>query len=117
MKDYMKTLQKLILPLLIGLVIFVIYTFYFAGKSDLGSFNDFDPNNNAVKDIKVKLLSDRGINTQGGELVFYVVDKNGKVMMVSGSFQLPDNFDKAEVIILKGHLTQGGFHAHGVEID
>lgn len=113
----MKALQKFILPLLIGLVIFVIYTFYFAGKSDLGSFSDFDPNNNAVKDIKVKLLSDRGISQQGGELVFYVVDKDGKVMMVSGALQLPENFDKAEVIILKGHLTQGGFHAHGVEID
>lgn len=113
----MKVLQKLILPLLIGLVFFVIYTFYFAEKSDLGSFNDFDPNNNAVKDIRVKLLSDRGINMQGGELVFYVVDRDGKVMMVSGALQLPDNFDKAEVIILKGHLTQGGFHAHGVEIE
>lgn len=113
----MKALQKLILPLLIGLVLFVIYTFYFAGKSDLGSFSDFDPNNNAVKDIKVKLLSDRGISQQGGELAFYVVDKNGKVMMVSGALQLPENFDKADVIILKGHLTQGGFHAHGVEID
>ena len=113
----MKALQKFILPLLIGLVIFVIYTFYFAGKSDLGSFSDFDPNNNAVKDIKVKLLSDRGISQQGGELVFYVVDKNGKVMMVSGALQLPENFEKADVIILKGHLTQGGFHAHGVEID
>ncbi|WP_407930860.1 hypothetical protein [Ignavibacterium album] len=113
----MKFLQKIILPLLIGLVIFVIYTFYFAGKSDLGSFNDFDPNNSAVKDIRVKLLSERDINHQGGETVFYVVDKNGKVVMVSGAMQLPENFDKAETIILKGHLTQGGFHAHSVEID
>lgn len=113
----MKFLQKIILPLLIGLVIFVIYTFYFAGKSDLGSFNDFDPNNSAVKDIRVKLLSERGINHLGGETVFYVVDKNGKVVMVSGAMQLPENFDKAETIILKGHLTQGGFHAHSVEID
>lgn len=113
----MKFLQKIILPLLVGLVIFVIYTFYFTGKSDLGSFNDFDPNNSAVKDIRVKLLPDRGINMQGGEIVFYVVDKNGKVVMVSGALQLPENFDKAETIILKGHLTQGGFHAHGVEVD
>lgn len=113
----MKFLQKIILPLLIGLVIFVIYTFYFADKSDLGSFSEFDPNNNAVKDIRVKLLNDRGVNMQGGEIIFYVVDRNGKVMMVSGALQLPDNFDKAETIVLKGHLTQGGFHAHGVELD
>lgn len=113
----MKLVQKIILPLLIGLVVFVIYTFYFAGKSDLGSFNDFDPNNNAVKDIRVKFLSERGVNMQGSEIVFYVVDRNGKVMMVSGALQLPDNFNNAETIILKGHLTQGGFHAHGVEVD
>lgn len=113
----MKFLQKIILPLLIALVIFVIYNFYFAGKSDLGSFNDLDPNNNAVKDIRVKLLNDRGVNMQGGEIVFYVVDRNGKVMMVSGALQLPKDFDKAETIILKGHLTQGGFHAHAVEVD
>lgn len=113
----MKYLQKIILPLLVGLFIFVVYIFYFSGKSDLGSFNDFDPNNNAVKDIRVKLISDRGISQQGGELVFYVSDRNGKVMMVSGALQLPENFEKAETIILKGHLTQGGFHAHGVEID
>lgn len=113
----MKIIQKFLLPILVGLVIIIIYIFYFAGKSDLGSFGDFDPNNNAVKDIRVKLLSDRGINMQGGEYVFYVVDRNGKVMMVSGALQLPENFEKAETIVLKGHLTQGGFHAHGVDVD
>jgi cytochrome c-type biogenesis protein CcmE len=117
MERDMKFIQKLILPLLIGLVIFVIYTFYFAGKSDLGSFSDFDPNNNAVKDIRVKLLVDKGINMQGSDVVFYVVDKTGKVVMVSGTLDLPENFDRADVIILKGHLTQNGFHAHGVEVD
>jgi hypothetical protein len=45
----MKILQKLILPLLLLLVVFIIYKFYFA-KSGLGSFDDFDPNNNAVKE-------------------------------------------------------------------
>lgn len=113
----MKIIQKFLLPFLIGLVIFIIYTFYFAEKSDLGSFDDFDPNNNAVKDIRVKLLSDRGINMQGSEYVFYVVDRNGKVMMVSGALQLPENFEKAQTVLLKGHLTEGGFHAHGVDVD
>jgi cytochrome c-type biogenesis protein CcmE len=113
----MKTVQKLILPALVILIIFVIYTFYFAGSSGLGSFDDLDPNNNAVKEIKVHLLADRGVNQQGGETIFYVSDKNGKVVMVSGEINLPQGFDKADVIILKGHMSQGGFHTHEVLLD
>lgn len=113
----MKTAQKLILPALVLLVIFAIYKFYFAGGDGLGSFDAFDPNNNAVKDIKVHLLADRGINQQGGEIVFYVSDKNGKVVMVSCSANLPQGFEKADVIVLKGHLSQSGFHAHEVLLD
>lgn len=79
----MKILQKLILPLLLLLVVFIIYKFYFA-KSGLGSFDDFDPNNTAVKEIRVQLLVDRGITQQGEDIVFYAADKNGKVMMVNG---------------------------------
>ena len=52
----MKILQKLILPILLILVVFIIYKFYFA-KSGLGSFDDFDPNNTAVKEIRVQLVS------------------------------------------------------------
>lgn len=91
----MKILQKLILPLLLLLVVFIIYKFYFA-KSGLGSFDDFDPNNTAVKEIRVQLLVDRGITQQGEDIVFYAADKNGKVMMVNGHVTLPNGFDKAE---------------------
>jgi len=112
----MKTLQKLILPLLLILVVFIIYNFYFA-KSGLGSFNDFDPNNTAVKEIRVQLVIDRGITQQGEDVVFYAADKNGKVMMVNGHVTLPDGFDKAEVIIIKGHLSGDSFHTHEVLLD
>jgi hypothetical protein len=30
---------------------------------------------------------------------------------------MPNGFDKAEVIILKGHLSGNSFHTHEVEID
>ena len=112
----MKILQKLILPVLLLLVVFIIYKFYFA-KSGLGSFDDFDPNNTAVKEIRVQLVIDRGITQQGEDVVFYAADKNGKVMMVNGHVTLPDGFDKAEVIIIKGHLSGDSFHTHEVLLD
>ncbi len=112
----MKKLQKLILPLLLLLIVFIIYKFYFA-KSGLGSFDDFDPNNTAVKEIRVHLLVDRGIQQQGGDATFYVTDKNGKVVMINGSVTLPAGFEKADVIILKGHLSGSNFHAHEVLLD
>lgn len=113
----MKKVQKLILPILLAAVVFIIYIFYFSTGKELGSFTDFDPNNNAVKPITVQLLKDRGINQQGGAVVFYVSDKNGQVMMVTGEVMLPPGFDNAETITLKGHLSQGGFHTHEVEIE
>lgn len=112
----MKRLQKLILPLLLLLVVFIIYKFYFS-QNGLGSFDDFNANNNAVKEIRVQLLVDRGINQQGSDVVFYTADKNGKIMMVSGSIALPQEFYQAELLILKGHLSGDRFHAHEVLID
>lgn len=113
----MKTLQKLILPVLLILFVFVIYKFYFAADTGLGSFSDFDPNNSAVKEIRVLLLKDRGINRQGSEVIFYASDKNGKVMMINGAVMLPQGFQDAETIILKGHLSGNSFHVHEVLID
>ena len=112
----MKRIQKLILPLLLLLVVFIIYKFYFA-KSGLGSFDDFDPNNTAVKEIRVQLVVDRGVVEQGEDVVFYASDKNGKIMRVNGHVTLPAGFEKAEIIILKGHLSGNSFHTHEVLID
>jgi hypothetical protein len=112
----MKILQKLILPILLILVVFIIYNIYFA-KSGLGTFDSFDPNNTAVKEIRVQLVADRGITQQGEDVVFYAADKNGKIMMVNGHVSLPAGFDKAEIIILKGHLSGNSFHTHEVLLD
>lgn len=113
----MKILQKLILPVLIVAAIFLVYEFYFDKGSDLGSFSDLDPNNSAVKEIRVQLLYNRGIEQQGGGVSFYASDKDGKVVQVSGEFMLPEGFENAQVIIIRGHLSQGGFHAHEVMLD
>jgi hypothetical protein len=113
----MKKLQKLILPALIIIAVFIIYKIYFAGGGGLGSFDDFDPNNSAVKEIRVQLVIDKEIEQHGEEVTFYASDRNGKVVQVSGSLHLPDGFESAKEVILKGHLSQGGFHAHEVLID
>lgn len=110
----MKILQKLILPILIIAAIFLVYEFYFTKGDDLGSFSDLDPNNSAVKEIRVNLLYERGIEQHGGDVSFFTSDKDGKVVQVSGELQLPDGFEKAKIIILRGHLSQNGFHAHEV---
>jgi len=113
----MKTLQKLILPVLIVLIAFIIYTLYFTRGSDLGSFDDFDPNNNAVKEIKVQVVPNQNINQQGGSFSFIVADKNGKTLQAFGSASLPQGIGEAETIILRGHVNQSGFCTHEVLAD
>jgi len=113
----MKIFPKLILPVLIIAVLFLIYKIYFVKSGELGSFSAFDPNNTAVKDIRVQLLIDIGFQRNGDEISFFTSDKNGRVVQVAGSIHLPVGFEKANVIVLRGHLSQGGFHAHEVLLD
>jgi hypothetical protein len=113
----MKVLQKLILPLLVLLVAFIIYTFYFDKKAGLGSFDDFDPNNNAVKEIRVQIVQNQSISPSGGSFNFSVADKNGKILQAFGSASLPEDIQNAETIILKGHVNQSGFCTHEVIAD
>jgi hypothetical protein len=113
----MKKLQKFILPALILLGVFLIYTVYFSGSKGLGSFSDFDPNNNAVKDIRVLLVAERGITSNpGGGAVFFAEDKNKNIVQVNAD-KIPSGLETATTIILKGHLSQDSFHAHDVVID
>lgn len=109
----MKTLQKLILPLLLILVVFIIYNFYFA-KSGLGTFDSFDPNNTAVKEILVQIIPNQTIDPAAGSFNFSVADKNGKILQAFGSASLPQGIGESETIILKGHVNQSGFCTHEV---
>jgi len=113
----MKNLQKLILPLLIIVAIILVYQFYFVKGESLGSYSDLDPNNSAVKEIRVQLLADRGIKQNGMQVSFFTADKNGREVQVSGELMLPEGFESATVVILRGHLSGGGFHAHEVLLD
>lgn len=115
----MERLQKLILPFLIGTIIIIIYLFYFKEKEELGKFSTFDPNNLASKEIRVKLVKEKGIDKSGHEAVYWVIDGDNKEMMVYGPTidKLPEGIENAEILILLGHLTQSGFHSHAVRID
>ena len=113
----MKTVQKFILPLLVVIAIALVYVVYFSPDKGLGSFADFDTNNTAVKDIKVKILSERGINNnQSGSVNFYTVDKTGTVVLVKAD-HIPTGIESAETVVLRGHLNKDNFHAHEVLLD
>jgi len=114
----MKNLQKLILPLLILVIIVVVYFIYFSPKEGLGSFKDFDPNNSAVKEIRVLLVKERRVTqTPEGGAIFFVTDKDHTILQVNAD-KIPAGLESAKIIILKGHLSQGtSFHAHDVLLD
>ncbi len=113
----MKNIQKFLLPLLIGVIILFFYFQYFAPSDELGSFSSFDPNNNASKPIIVKFVADKGlVRGADGGTTFYVMDKDNKVVKVSGPANLPPGMDAAGSLVLTGHLSGESFHAHGVEL-
>ncbi len=111
----MKILQKLILPFLFLIVIYFIYSIYFAPNDELGLFSNFDTNNNANKEIKVVINEKKNIENDvpAGASTFYALDKNGIEVLVNGPI-LPPDINISDPVILKGHLHQD--HFHSVEI-
>lgn len=113
----MKKYQKFILPTVIVVLLFFIYSVYFKKTDTLGSFGDFDVNNSAVKDIRVLVLQDRGIQKDmRGGAVFYAADRNNVIYAVSAD-KIPAGLESAETAVLRGHLNRDSFHAHDVLID
>ena len=109
--------ENFILPVLVAGVIALIYFSYFGRGDELGLFSDFDTNSNANKEILVRLLTDRGLDKdRSGGTVFYVEDRSGKQVMVSGPASLPSGIESSERIVLMGHYGGESFHAHEVKI-
>ena len=109
--------EKLIIPALLMVVMLVLYFSYFSPKDELGLFSDFDTDSNANKEILVKVLPDRGFIKDGsGGTTFYVEDRSGKQVVVSGSVEMPAGIENAKRIVLSGHYNGNSFHAHGVKI-
>ncbi len=109
-------MQKVILPGLVLVVVGFIYFTYFSPTDELGLFSSFDTNNNASRDIVVKFVASKGIerDVQNGSTTFYVVDKAGREVRVSGPSSLPPGLQDVNTIVLKGHLHDDYFHAHEV---
>ena len=110
-------MQKLIFPGLLLAVILLVYISYFAHSDELGSFTKFDPNNNASLPIVVKYVNEKPARrTNDGGVIFFVVDKNNKEMQVSSEATLPPGIQDSKSIVITGHLSGNGFHAHGIEL-
>lgn len=111
--------SKFILPILIIAAAVLVWIFYFSPKKDLGLFSDFDPNNNANKDIRVIYVVEKGIrmDPQSGGSLFYARDRAGVEMLIQGPGDLPPEMSEAESIVLRGHLHHEYFHAAGVYAD
>ena len=109
-------MQKLILPGLIIAAVALLYFSYFAPSEELGLFSKFDPNSNASLPIVVKFVAEKGAARTDDGVTFFVIDKSGKEVQVSTSATLPPGIQDSKSIVITGHLSGGGFHAHGVEL-
>ncbi|MDP2301636.1 MAG: hypothetical protein Q8N03_04330 [Ignavibacteria bacterium] len=111
--------KKLFVPVMIIVVLAVVYLTYFSKKEGLGSFSDFDTNNNANKEIRVEIVTERGINKDevNGATVFYARDKNGMEVLIQAPLMLPPSFEMNNVVTLRGHLHKEYFHAAEVVVN
>lgn len=114
----MKKFEKIIIPALLLISIYFIYIFYFAPKTGLGDFSEFDPNAHVQKEINVKLISSDGFDytNSPGKVIFYVHDIRGKKVAVIAPAGLPEGIESAEKITLFGHLHQSTFEAVEVKL-
>jgi len=109
--------NKLILPILVFAVIFLLYFLYFTPKDDLGFFADFDTNSNTNREIMVKVLHEKGFTQDpNGGTVFYVEDGAGVQAKVLGPLTLPPGMDITNRVTLLGHYHGDYFHAADVRI-
>jgi cytochrome c-type biogenesis protein CcmE len=110
--------KKMFVPVMLIVVIAVIYLTYFTQKEGLGSFSDFDTNNNANKDIRVEIVTERGIKKDevNGATVFYGRDKNGMEVLIQAPLMLPPSFEMNTIVTLRGHLHKEYFHAAEVMV-
>jgi len=114
-----KSYKKLILPVLLLLVVYLVYSTYFAPKQGLGSFKDFSTNNTASRKIRVQVVHERGFITDpsGRGASFFGKDRLGIEMMISAINGLPEGIDTAKTVILNGHMHQNNFEASEVIVE
>jgi hypothetical protein len=101
-----KSVKKIVIIIIILFVVYLLYTVYFTSKEGSGSFNDFDINSTASKNITVEIVYEKGITPNGeGGVTFYVKDRNGLEKKVMLGKELPPGINNSKTMTLTGHLT------------
>lgn len=114
----MKIIHKLIIPTAVGVIILIMYFIYFSPYKGLGSFNEFDPDSHAVKEIDVKVVHNLGIQSSddGSRIVFVTEDKNGIQKQIETSSEFKTLVESSDVITMTGHICTTGFEVSKIEI-
>lgn len=113
-----KSVKYIILAIIIIFLVYLAYSVYFTAKEGTESFDKFDINSTANKNIKVELVQEKGFTpNQDGGVTFYVKDKSGTEKKVSLGKELPPGFKDSKTVTLTGHLHGDYFHATEAEFD
>ncbi|MBL8016381.1 MAG: hypothetical protein JNK43_03855 [Ignavibacteria bacterium] len=113
-----KNIKILIAGIVVLFAIYLIYGISSSTSEAIGTFDKFDVNSTASKDIKVEIVHEKGVTTNPeGGMMFFVKDKNGDVKKVTLDMELPQLNNDHRFITLRGHLHGDYFHATSAELD
>jgi hypothetical protein len=115
----MKRSVKLsILAIVVLFAIYLAYGILTSTSEAIGTFDKFDINSTASKDIKVEIVLEKGITpNQEGGVIFFAKDKNGVEKKISLGKELPPLNNETKFVTLTGHLHSDHFHATEAEFD
>lgn len=113
-----KSIKYIILAVVVLFAIYLVYGISSSTSEAIGTFDKFDVNSTASKDIKVEIVHEKGVtsNPEGG-MMFFVKDKNGVVKKVTLDISLPQLNNDHRFITLRGHLHGDYFHATSGELE
>lgn len=113
-----KSRKLIILSVIILFLVYLGYSVYNTSKEGTGSFDNFDINSTANKNIKVEIVHEKGFtpNPEGG-ITFFVKDKNGIEKKVTLGKELPPGINNSKTVTLTGHLHGDYFHATEASLD
>ncbi len=113
-----KQVKLIIIGILVLFLIYLGYSVYFTSKEGTESFDNFDTNSTANKNIKVELLMEKGFTpSPDGGISFFVKDRSGIIKKVTLGKAFPEELKKESTITLTGHLHGDYFHATEVSAD
>ncbi len=107
-----KSVKTFIFAIIIVFLVYLLYSVYFTAKEGTESFDKFDVNSTANKNIKVELVPEKGfIPTQDGGVTFFVKDKNGLEKKVILGMEIAPEIKESKTVTLTGHMHGDYFHA------